>query len=156
MKNLALFILILLVVTSCVTQKKCHKKFPPQSIVKEVEVITEIYKDSIIPGATVLDTFMLQEIVEIPVNRWISVPDTSGKAELRIMKNEYNQLIIDCTAKEEVIKKHEQIITELREVSEVEVLIKTPKWAWWLLGINLSYLSFLIIKYLVKLKTLSF
>ena len=154
MKYLILF--IVLIFSSCISFNKCAKKFPPEKITETREIIKEVYRDSIIPSASVIDTFLLQEFVEIPVNRWISIVDTTGKSELRIMKNEFNQLVINCTAKETIITTQEKTIQTLKEENETQILHKTPPWAWWSLAINMAVIAFLGIKIYLKIQVLKF
>ena len=144
------YLLILLVLlSSCVTQQRCAEKFPPTTHI--TETIKEVVKDSILPPTTVVDTFLLSEIEELPIDRWISVEDTSGKAELRIMKTKYNQLILECKKKEEIIQNQRIERTIDNDSDQLRTVIKTPKWAWYSLILNAIVVSFVGLRFYLKL-----
>ena len=136
--------------SSCITQERCAKKFPPTTHLQEI--ITEIVKDSIIPSASVLDTFLITEIIELPVDRWITVRDTSGKAELRLMRNKYNELIVECQKKEEIISNQTIERNTTNKKDQLRTVYLTPKWAKYLLVISVIVVSFYLFRLYLKFK----
>lgn len=91
------------------------------------QIIKEYYrKDSIIPGATIRDSFPFPIEIKgkdsvIIRNHWYTVKDTNGRAELRYMIDQYGQLILECQAKDAQI---EQMV---EKISQVEHALKPKK-----------------------------
>lgn len=73
MKKVIYFIILALIISGCVSQKNCLRKFPPQEIVivkdSIVEKDTVIYSDIIhydtIPGDTIIDSIL----IKIPIKK---------------------------------------------------------------------------------------
>lgn len=132
---LVLFYLTLIIIgTGCVTEKRCNAKYPPQ-----VETITNhtkeiIRKDSILEGATIINTIYKDSIVMMPVNQWRIIKDTSGKAELRYYKDAYGNISAQCIANSQMIEKLRQIESKGYYKGETKVITKkeVPTWFWWL------------------------
>ena len=65
MKAVLVIIIVSLTVSSCVTQKKCNKKFPSKSDTIRIETVRDslVYKDKIvevkIPGETIIDSVII-------------------------------------------------------------------------------------------------
>lgn len=141
-----LFVLALSMFTGCITKKKCAAKFPP-----EISVVTEhsketIIKDSLIPGAEVHHIFRKDSLIYIPQYKWFTIPDTSGRTQLRYMVDAVGNLIAECETKDQIIKNKDQIISEKESrvrtvVNEVSYI---PWYFHWLLGISvaLNFLQF--------------
>lgn len=116
--------------TGCVTQKRCDAKFPPV-VHTHTEHTTEIIrKDSILPGATVTHTIYHDSIIKMPVNQWRIIRDTSGLAELRFYKDAYGNIVAQCEANERMIEKMQQLVRELVSSTEtkVQVVKEAPLW----------------------------
>ena len=124
----------MLVLSGCVTEKRCNAKYPPQ-----VETITNhtkevIRKDSILQGATIVNTIYKDSIVMMPVNQWRIIKDTSGKAELRWYKDAYGNINAQCIANSQMIEKLQEIERKGYSKSSTKVITKkeVPVWFWWL------------------------
>jgi len=70
MKNIAILI-VLILFSSCVTQKKCVKRFPPETIKVRYDSIvikdTVIYKDKLVPYYIKGDTVTKDSLISVPV-----------------------------------------------------------------------------------------
>lgn len=124
----ALLFISIALLTSCVTKQKCDSMFPPQVNT----TTTIIQRDSVIQGATVYDTLRLSSFHEYPVDRWVTVKDTAGRAELRFMRDAYGNLIASCEAKDNLIKNAIQYTAQ--HESQVREVAYIPSWIWMLLG----------------------
>lgn len=138
MRTILLLSLILL--SSCVTRKKCNAKFPPE--IKTETVIENHYKetirDSIIKGATVRDTIFINSTIPYEVNRWHYIRDTNGLATLRWKINELGQIITDCRAENKTVKiKDKQTISTNTTNSKESRLDPKLTWYGWLIIIIL-------------------
>lgn len=122
MKAFLTFLALAVTLSSCVTQRRCNRLYPPE-VIRHDSVYT-YRQDSIIPGASVVDTFTIKEFRNVPVNRWISVPDTSGRAELRMLKTINGELIAECVAKDQSINKIKELISQ--KSKEVHTVVKWP------------------------------
>ncbi len=136
------YITLILTLYSCITPRKCAERFPPKTIVENH--YTEIRKDSVIPSETLRDTIYIDSI------RFILTPgemikDTSANAELRIYRDAYGRLIVECESKEKRIEFLEKTIRTLS--NQTSSLVVTPNWAWVSLASNflLLLISLLIL-----------
>ena len=68
MKKLYLILLLSLLVSSCITEKKCQKKYPPQenTAIKYIDREVVQWKDTII----------YKDLPPVIIERWVSVKDT--------------------------------------------------------------------------------
>jgi hypothetical protein len=109
----------LLLTASCVTQKRCNAKFPPESSVSIVERI--IQRDTILPATIVRDTVNLNDTVVIREMRTHVrvVRDSANTVEMRMWIDKYNNLQATCEALEKQVRweeKHSEVVTkEVRE-----------------------------------------
>jgi len=75
MRNITILI-ILILFSSCVSQKKCISKFPPETIKVRYDSIvikdTVIYKDRIINHAIKADTVYKDKLIPVPANLNVS------------------------------------------------------------------------------------
>lgn len=147
--RLLLFLSIVLF-TSCVTQKRCAEKYPPEVSVKdsiiEKEVIT--YRDTtiIIPGDTVqiIDTIPCPGIVykkkatSKSGHTTIDVSIDNGKLKVDC-KTDSLQQVIDSLATIFKDRQHFKTTTVTYPVPVEIVKYKTPKWAWYLLAFNVVF-----------------
>jgi len=113
MKNVSILI-VLILFSGCVTQKRCLKKFPPETIIERHDSIvihdTTIYKDVVIYDTIPGDTQYVEKIIPIkenvvilPVERenayarakaWVE--DTKLKLELIQKEQEIQRIIKDA------------------------------------------------------------
>jgi hypothetical protein len=104
MKANFLWLLAILVgATSCVTQERCNQKFPPTTVTEYLERV--VYRDTVLPGAIVRDTVLLNDTLVIRELRTNvrEVRDTANSVELRIWIDRYNQLQATCEALEKKV-----------------------------------------------------
>lgn len=118
-------LLFILLLTGCITEEKCLQRFPPKESFKET--IKEYYRDSVIEGATVTDTVYFQGKT-IERNHWYTVLDTTGKAELRYMVDQYGNLIAQCAAKDQTIK---GLIKEVMREKETVIAVADDSLPCW-------------------------
>lgn len=142
----AFFIMMIMVMFSgCITQKKCNAKFPPVTEIKTEHTKETIIRDSLLPGATIYHTIYKDSIQFYPEYKWKVIRDTSGLAELRIMKDAHGNITATCEATEQLISRMEVI--ESKVDSKTEVTHQTdwyiPGWIWMILGIMLSAIIYL-------------
>jgi len=151
MKKLILLALIALIFSSCVTQKRCSKKYPPQvshridSIYIYKEIIkwkdTVIYKD--LPPVTVQKFVDVKDTLKLIGNyskalSWVSAGKILGslKEGIRPVKIEYK------------IKEVEVIKEVVRTEYKVEVVTKrfVPLWVKILAGLGVAFVLFIVYK----------
>jgi len=72
MKNLILFLIIILAASSCITENKCTRKYPPTTIVKDSIVYKEkiIIRDSIIQITLPQDTAYINKYIYLDKNNY--------------------------------------------------------------------------------------
>ena len=99
-----LVILIAVLFTGCITQKKCLRKFPPQ-IITEKEVITEIiYRDTTIYVHIPADTVYAENIIFKTPDGW--------QTELSVLHAEYaksSAQVVNGTLKHELLQKESEL-----------------------------------------------
>ena len=142
MKNLILLLTLILLTSSCVTQKRCNRKFPPQTTI-ETKIVTQVeYRDTIvyvtIPADTVFspgDTVYIDNNTGLTYSErselntdfarsWAQVVNGILLHELIQKESEIEQKIKDA------IKEHSTHTETVKEtVREVNVL------KWWQLGL---------------------
>lgn len=120
------YISIIVLFGSCISQEKCLQRFPPEV---QTETVTKVeYRDTTIHGGTVEKVITKDSLILLPgeIRTYI---DTSGSAELRFYRNQYGDLVAECTAKDKTIEKLSQRITE----SKTEVIQLPPERfiPWW-------------------------
>ena len=120
----------------CISKQKCLDKYPPT-----VETITNhtkeiIIKDSLLQGATVYNTIYKDSIAYYPAYQWRVIKDTSGLAELRIMKDAMGNIIAECVAKDRNVEKthvNDSTDTSTTKTNIVEKKVM-PIWGWLIIG----------------------
>lgn len=113
-------LLLPLFLASCISKQRCNELFPPS--VHTEHTTTIIKRDSIIPGATVVETFNIHDTVFMNTirERVIVRQDTSGRAELRYWIDENGRLRMECEAKDKMIEwveKHTNTTTTERRTA---------------------------------------
>jgi len=151
---------LLLLLASCVTQKRCLQKFPPQIVTKD-SIITKdttlyvVLRDTI-PG----DSIVLHDSIPCPeVQYHKEVKSPSGRTTARVDINK-GKLIVDCKVDslnrvidslKVKIKATETYHSEVKIVEKPVIKNKTPIWAWVMLGaLALYFLIPIVVKALKK------
>jgi hypothetical protein len=123
MKHLPLLLLLL---TSCVTERKCNRLFPPTVTVQSdtvfVPVTVEIPGEKVTDILRIHDTTFIKEITERVTVR----ESASGKAELRYWMDAYGNLVIECEAKEQFV----ELLNRYVNTTRTETRTVTPDWVW--------------------------
>jgi hypothetical protein len=98
------FLLLPLLFVGCISKQRCNELFPPS--VHTEHTTTIIKRDSVIPGATIVETFNIHDTVFMNTirERVIVRQDTSGRAELRYWIDENGRLRMECEAKDKMIE----------------------------------------------------
>lgn len=123
MKHLPLLLLLL---TSCVTERKCNRLFPPTVTERTDTVFVPVTVE--IPGETLHDTIRLRDSVVIrELTERVTVRESaSGKAELRYWMDAYGNLVIECEAKEQFV----ELMNRYVNTTRTETRTVTPDWVW--------------------------
>lgn len=133
-----IFIIVIISMLGCVTQKKCNSKFPPT-----VEIVTNhtkeiIRKDSILPGSVIREYIPMVRDSLVPFDRWITVTDKKGFAELRYKLDSLgNVRDIECQANSRMVEKLEERITKSEKTTKTPIPVEvkqTPFWNWLIIG----------------------
>lgn len=121
-KNVIILSLLgLVLMTSCVTERACERKFgyvgyPSKEI---------IYLDTtiFIPGATVRDTFKLRDTIlnkeYYTAYETKTIIDSTGRAQLQWYRDMYGNLVASCTATRDTVK-IDKVTTVIKEVQQKE------------------------------------
>lgn len=163
MKNILIILLAVVSLNSCITQKRCFQKFPPQVITKDSIVIkdTTIYRDTTI--AIKGDKVTIHDTIDCPnLEYHKEVKSTTGRT-LAVVDIRKNKLQVDCKTDSlnVVIKNLKTKISTLEKYhTEVKIIqapapppkikYKVPKWCWWLLLANIGYLCWRLRKPIIK------
>ena len=97
-------LLLPLLFAGCISKQRCNELFPPS--VHTEHTTTIIKRDSIIPGATIVEAFSIHDTVFMNTIRESVIirQDTSGRAELRYWIDENGRLRMECEAKDKMIE----------------------------------------------------
>jgi hypothetical protein len=133
---------------SCITQKKCQKRFPPEASVKDsshTEIIIE-KRDSIIhvPGETIYDTIRLECDTLTHKIKPVLRKKSGTRTEYRaIGQDDYLLLEVSCLAKDILITnlKEQLKISKSKEVTKTIPVIKTVKEIPFMLKMFILFLS---------------
>jgi hypothetical protein len=142
MKHLLLPILLL---TSCVTEQKCNRLFPPSvTITTDTQFVPVNVQ---IPGATIYDTIRLHDsLVILQLTEKVTIRETdNGRAELRYWVDKYGNLVIECQAKDQIVELLNKYVTNNR----VEVRNKIPEWIYGA-AIAWGLICFLLGQYIIN------
>jgi len=110
-------LLLLPLLTSCISQNRCNRLFPPSVTVKVDTVYTPVQVE--IPGETITEVVRITDSLIIKeLTERVTVRETDqGRAELRYWVDSYGNLVIECEAKDKVIEyMRAQINTQTVEV----------------------------------------
>ena len=114
MKNKWLLVIFAIVVLalllcSCTTQKRCIRKFPPQTVIERTDSIvmrdTIIYHDRVIRDTIEADTVFLEKIVPIPAEVVIPPIEAENRYSRAKAWIENQRLKLQLETKEQVIQK---------------------------------------------------
>ena len=162
--KLAIFIAIIMVITGCVTENKCNRKFPPQTMVIRKDSIIRttntVYRDTLVYIYIKGETKYSTDTVWLKNGIAYSNKDhliTSFAESWAWVENGrlYHKLIQKDTLIEQEVKDAVRLTWERAErfYSKSEVHVKQvrfiPKWVWWCLGISVlsvGYWGFKIVK----------
>lgn len=160
MKKIIAAGILLLTLASCVTQKRCLQKFPPQIVTKDSIVVkdTTVYvtlRDTI-PG----DSVVLHDSIPCPdVQFHKEVKSPSGRTTAKVDINK-GKITVDCKidslnrvidSLQVKLKTTEAYHSEVKTVEVPVIKKRTPVWAWVLLvGIVLYFLAPPIINAIMK------
>lgn len=148
LKNLTIIVLTVIVLTGCVTQKKCLRKFPPATSIDSVYIEKLKEVPVFIPG----DTIKVSSPVNCPDQDLIKVENSKLKQEISIIKG---RIVSNTTIKPDTIKiTVKETITEVKEVAVPQPVKYTPKlvkiFAWIGLGCVLFAGAWVAKKFLIK------
>jgi hypothetical protein len=128
MKNIIYFF-ILIFFSSCITQKACNNRFPPEVVRKDSIIEKVVYKDTtiLIPGERVTDTIKI-ECDEFGIAKIAgqAKAKTNGKASISTtIKN--NTITTSCDCDEEKITIQKLKAEKERMIVNSETIIKPPE-----------------------------
>lgn len=167
MKNLILFIAILLLFTGCITQSKCDRKFPPEVMVIRTDSIIHtketIYRDSLIyihlPGEKVKSTDTVYVVNGLVYSKKNYIFTSFAESWAWVENGRlYHELTQKDTLVGQEVKNAVRITWERAEkfYNGKEVQVKTvryiPQWVWWCLGVSVLALLNIVIKGITILK----
>lgn len=146
--------ILLLGMASCVTQKRCFEKFPPQIITKDSVILkdTTIYvkQTIVIPG----DSVLIKDSIPCPdVEYHKEAKSPSGKTTAKVDISK-GRLTVDCKV-DSLNKIIDSLKVQLQtketyhqETKLVEKPVeKTPMWVWFVFGgVILAFIIGLLIK----------
>jgi hypothetical protein len=118
------YLIFLLLLTSCVTERKCNRLFPPTVTVTTDTVFVPVQIE--IPGETLHDTIRLRDSVVIHSLRETVTVREGDKTELRYWMDAYGNLVIECEAKEQFV----ELLNKYVNTNRVETRTVTPDWVW--------------------------
>lgn len=141
--------LLLLLASSCITQKRCLEKFPPQIVTRDSIILkdTTIYIPVTVkvPGDSVhlIDTIPCPDV---NYHKEVKSPSGETKAVVDIHKS---VLSVDCKTDSLIrridslaakLKVAEAYHSEVKIVEKPEIKYRTPIWAWLLLAGVILYI----------------
>jgi hypothetical protein len=157
-RSMIIALAVSLLAASCVTQKKCQKRFPTVESVKDStykEVIIE-KRDSIIhvPGEVIRDTIRLEcDTITHKVKAFIKKKSGSAADYVALQSENLLLLEFECHAKDLRIQSLEKQVKELRIKEKTKVVpvieFKTPIWDYVIiifLALLCIYLAYLNLK----------
>jgi hypothetical protein len=162
-------LLIVLAISSCVTQKKCNQKFPPNVVTfyKDSIVIKDslIYKDRIVPYKIPGDTVWQEKPIPVPVelkvdpvyadNTYASAKAWIENARLKLQLTQKDQVIMFKLDSADRVAKHwESRWQNERQTITLPPVKYTPKF--WIItgclfmGSLLAVIAYIILKFFIK------
>lgn len=155
MKWKGIYLLLLPTLTTFGCSKNwCYNTYPP----KEHHTIEKVIErhDTTIIGATVHDTITLERFNTLYKDKVIVKQDTLGRAELRIWKDAYGRLRVECEAKDRKVTIENTTIKDvLTKVFEKEKKV-VYWWIWMIIGIMSPFTAvglFHVVRLIVKLSS---
>lgn len=121
---------LLLLLTSCVTERKCNRLFPP-TVTVTVDTVHVPYQVTV-PGEVLHDTIRLRDSVVIrELTERVTVRE-GDKTELRYWIDAYGNLVIECEAKEQIL----DLIRTYINTDKTETRTETvPEWKFFVVGL---------------------
>lgn len=145
MKTILSGILILLL-ASCISQKKCYERFPPQIITKDSVVLKDTTIYLTIRDTIAGETVKVYDSIPCPdLEYHKEVSSKSGRTTAKVDISK-GKLSVDCKT-DSIIKVLEDVRAQLKVsesyhsqtvvVDKPVVEYKTPSWAWALLSLSI-------------------
>lgn len=141
-----LYILMLVFATSCITQERCSSKFPPKEY-STVE-ITKIPKSIVLPSVSLTETLTNVLLETLKGEKPIIITDTVGRAELRLWKNKYGDLVVKCEALESRIDYEEKQKNKTKYVVNEKTVQVIP---WYMYVIVALLTLFILLMLIIKI-----
>ena len=144
-----LIAVFLLSFCSCISQRKCAERYPPQEKDSVIEKETIVYRDTTItlPG----DSVQIFDTIPCPDVLYNKTVTSSGGRTTATVSLKNGRLQVDCKADSmqlvidslaTVIKQKEHY--QVRTVTVTKTITKevVPAWCWWMLAAGIAYLIF--------------
>ena len=151
-----ILLISLLLLTSCVTQRKCLKKFPPVISIDTVVQDTTIYRDTTFYAYLPGDTVYRDTVIEVPVELYVR--PVTAETELARARAwiQSQRLQLELIQKDSLLQF--KIDSAVSANSRVEYITRTettqlpPKrfYKWWFWG-SLGFLVLLVLAIVRKL-----
>lgn len=129
--------LLLLLLTSCITEQKCNRLFPPTVTERTDTVFVPVTVE--IQGETLHDTIRLRDSVVIRELRERVTVREGDKTELRYWMDAYGNLVIECEAKEQFVEMLNRYVNTTRTETRTETF---PQWKFWVVGLICLLIGF--------------
>jgi hypothetical protein len=159
-KQLLYILLVAITATSCITQRKCNAKFPPQIIVKDsvVQIIKDsiIVKDSLITvkGETITyteyirDTLVFIDTIIKQGNVSLQLKANKGKLTA-ICKADSLQLLVQMLRRQLLTITHSKATQQTIVQPTPKPIAYIPKWVWYCLAISILTTAYIFRKPLI-------
>ena len=151
MRKLIIFILPIILLSSCVTQRACERRFPPSE-----KTIVEIHDTTIVTDTVFrIEQRTIEVHDTVPCGDFEASKDSGGVKIIIKVKDRYLTAKCECEALE--IKA--RIYSKVRKISKTTELVRTVHerakvnwWMWLLIGIAIGFVVPKLV--MVYLKTL--
>lgn len=152
MKNLLLFLAIIGLLSGCVTQKKCYKKFPPQvtSVHDSIQTVEKV--PIYIKGDTVIQEVPIQDC---PDQQIAIFENSLLKQQVEILNGKL-KIKTETKPKTDTVYQFKTTVKTVTKEVPKEVQVKyIPKWVKWLAWIGtfaiIGALLYIYLKFRTKL-----
>lgn len=142
-RGLTLFFVAILTMTSCTPIRTVTTTKTSDTITKYIR------KDTVIQGATVRDTITFERWNTMQVNNVRIIRDTTGRTELRVYKDAYGRLQLQCESKDQLFTWFEKF-TRIRqtEVTDRKLIYGKNAFLW---GLIIGLIGFMLLRTLFGL-----
>lgn len=145
--KIILFLLAILLFTSCVTKKACDQRFPPQIVIKDSIVLKDTTLYVSVPVIVPADTVTL--IDSIPCDITYEKEQKKGSQSAKVIIDK-GIITVECRSDslvkvidslKVVVQNKEKYQSEVKVIEGPErVRNKVPPWCWYLLSANIVFL----------------